>query len=233
MFKVQKHIIECQNEVKSNIFNEAFSLINHHAFHHPDDHTTIGDHVHDEFKHPNFTLTEQEILKFFQNHDHTHVDHLSTGNSHSGNDHSGTVEVLHEEEPIIEHHESIKSHHEPVYDPILHRPIPNPHSNAWQHSYPPETLYKKTDDGQTNKKPEDVQHEVRSLAGNHNPYTYFNIKTGEAERSDRPRRHVHSIDLHSDSHHSSEIHHSIASFKDKRIAGVSDHMFFSFKFNDI
>lgn len=59
MFKVQTHIMECQHEVKSNIFNQAFSLIQGHAYHHPDDHTTIDVHAHDEFAHRNFTLTEQ------------------------------------------------------------------------------------------------------------------------------------------------------------------------------
>lgn len=59
MHKVSAHIMECQNEVKTNIFNEAFSLIHDHSFHHPNDHSSAEIHVHDDHAHPNFTLTEQ------------------------------------------------------------------------------------------------------------------------------------------------------------------------------
>lgn len=250
MLKVQKHITECQHEVKTNIFNEAFSLINDHAFHHPHDHhATIGVHDHDEYAHPNFTLTEQEILKFFENHDHSHVPHkvvphaghLSASSGHSGS----TVEVSHDEGPLDEHHGPIGhhhsfdhhhplDHHEPVYDSHLHHPIANPHPHAWQQPYPIETLYKKTDAVELNKKPEEVQRLMRALTSNRDPYTYFNIKTGEAEKSDRPRRDVHAIDHHHSDLHSSEIHPTTATFKDKRIAGVSViqvHLLFNFNYN--
>lgn len=61
MHKVSAHIMECQNEVKTNIFNEAFSLIHDHSFHHPTDdhHSSIEIHAHDDHAHRNFTLTEQ------------------------------------------------------------------------------------------------------------------------------------------------------------------------------
>lgn len=74
----------------------------------------------------------------------------------------------------------------------------------------------------------------RALTAKRNPYTYFNIKTGEAVKTvDRPRRDIHDIhELHGiheihtlDAHtdlHASDIHPTTATFKDKRIAGVSD-----------
>lgn len=256
MLKVQKHILECQNEVKTNIFNEAFSLINDHAFHHPDDHATIDIHGHDDdFAHRNFTLTEQEILKFFEHHDRPSL-HGSAGQLSAASGHLGsTVDVVkheddphseshsHEHHPIehhpIEHHPIDHHHHlahAPELDPIdaVHHPIPNPHAHAWQQQpYPIESLYKKTDAVQPNIKPEDeAQRLMRALTAKRNPYTYFNIKTGEAVKNgDRPRRDIHDLhvihafdphtDLHSDLH-SSDIHPTTATFKDKRIAGVSD-----------
>lgn len=78
MFKVQKHITECQNEVKSHLFHEAFSLIHDTAFHHPADHTHFGyKDEHDEFGNHKFSLTEQEILKFFESHEHPGKNRLS------------------------------------------------------------------------------------------------------------------------------------------------------------
>lgn len=81
LFKVLKHIHECQHEVKSSIFHEALTLIKEHAFHHPHDshslnvhdllhaHDTKHEH-HEHFADRNFTLTEQEILRFFEENDH-------------------------------------------------------------------------------------------------------------------------------------------------------------------
>lgn len=74
MFKVQKNIKECEHEVQTNIFHEAFGLINEHAFHHPKGPHSIHSHddaTHDDFADRNFTLTEQEILKFFEENDHS------------------------------------------------------------------------------------------------------------------------------------------------------------------
>lgn len=245
MLKVQKHILECQNEVKTNIFNEAFSLINDHAFHHPDDHATIDIHGHDDFAHRNFTLTEQEILKFFEHHDRPSLHGTAGKLSAAGSGHLGSsVEVSHEdphsieshshEHHPIEHHPIDHHHlaHQPESDSIAaHHPIPNPHAHAWhQQSYPIESLYKKTDAVQLDNKSEDeTQRQMRALTAKRNPYTYFNIKTGEAVKNgDRPRRDIHDIhafDHHSsDVHdlHSSDVHPTTATFKDKRIAGVSD-----------
>lgn len=82
LFKVLKHIHECQHEVKSSIFHEAITLIKEHAFHHPHEshslnvhdllhaHADKKDDQHDQFDNHNFTLTEQEILRFFEENDH-------------------------------------------------------------------------------------------------------------------------------------------------------------------
>lgn len=271
MLKVQKHIIECQNEVKTNIFNEAFSLINDHAFHHPDDHGAIHLPGHDDFAHRNFTLTEQEILKFFESHEHPHPKHgaasqLSLGGGSLGS----SVELLHENDhdesdehdhppndyPVHDHPIHDHSSHEyPIHDHSIHdHPIhnnpthdhpvhnhaihnrpsldqivhhPNPHPYAWQQPYPIESFYKKTDAVDLNNKPDEAQRLMRALTANRNPYEYFNAKTGEPVKTggDRPRRSVHELEFHVDPHpHPDEIHNihpTTASFKDKRIAGVS------------
>lgn len=248
MLKVQKHIIECQNEVKTNIFNEAFSLINGHAFHHPDDHAS-SIHLpvtgHDDFAHRNFTLTEQEILKFFESHEHpSHgAGQLSVGSgplgssielSHEHGLDEHEHEHSHEHEPLLHghsaHDDSLHDHpiqdhpvrdhpiHDrPTLDPIVHHP--NPHPYAWQQ--PIESFYKKTDAAELNDKTEEAQRLMRALTGKRNPYTYFNIKTGEPVKTnaDRPRRSVHELEFHD--LHTAEVHPTTASFKDKRIAGVS------------
>lgn len=69
--------------MKNSIFHEAFSLIKEHAFHHPHEshslnvhdllHAGHNDHDHGHEHHfadRNFTLTEQEILRFFEENDH-------------------------------------------------------------------------------------------------------------------------------------------------------------------
>lgn len=269
MSKVQKHIIECQNEVKSNIFNEAFSLIQETAFHHPDDHTTFDVGPHDEYEHRNFSLTEQEILHFFENNKHPSehlkassgpIDHLKASSGPidhlkaSGGpiDHLGsTVEVLHEppnehlhghaNEHSYGHVDEHLSHHlneyQPthLYNPVVHNPHAHPPNVEWEQPPHPDSLHKKTDSLQINNKPEEAPRLLRNLSAKRNPYTYFNIKTGEpVKNQDRPRRDLHLSDIHSDHHHlHSDIHSGIhsdvhldvhpqtASFKDKRIAGVS------------
>lgn len=257
MLKVQKHIIECQNEVKTNIFNEAFSLINDHAFHHPDDHATIDVHGHDEFAHRNFTLTEQEILNFFENHEYSKgvAGEVSAGSGPLGS----SLELAHEKEPIEVSHEL--HGHQPVHESIVHHPHlhpqlhqlhphphPHPHPNAYVNPYawqlqqplPIENFYKKTDDAQLNDNGNSEnngrangQDLLRALTAKRNPYTYFNVKTGEqVKNGDRPRRSIYELEHHAEPHssetlHSSEIPHpTTASFKDKRIAGVSLIFFF-------
>lgn len=231
MIKVQKHITECQNEVKSNIFHEAFSLIHDTAYHHPDDHATIEYHkddVHDEYKHPNFTLTEQEILKFFETHHPSseHTEHVGSGHLNSG------VSYEHvQHEPQHEHelpHEQTFEHH-PSQPEIVH----NPHAQlyGWQQQQQQpyhDNVYKKTDAVQLNK-PEQSQRMLRAMAGKRNPYTYFDIKTGDVlkkgEQQQR-RSDLHVVDIHDDHHiddhhhHHTDIHPTTATFKDKRIAGV-------------
>lgn len=234
MFKVQKHILECQNEVKSNIFHEAFSLIHDTAYHHPDDHAHIEykdpDH-HDEYSNHNFTLTEQEILRFFENHDHP-----SATSGHLGS----TVEVAkdHLHDPL---HATLHPHLEHTVEPV-HEVVQHPQANlyGWQQPYP-ENFHKKTDAVQLNKNPDDAQRLLRSITAKRNPYTYFDIKTGEAvQNQERSRRDVQKSDViltdhhdhhehldhhehhdHHDYHHSTDIHPTTATFKDKRIAGVS------------
>lgn len=241
MLKVQKHILECQNEVKSNIFHEAFSLIHDTAFHHPDDHSHIEYHggEHDEFANRNFTLTEKEILRFFESHDHP-KGHLSASSGHFGssdvtheNPHDHLHEPLHEHgplhDPLHPHEHSIQHHPIEPYDSIVHHPKAN--NYGWQQPYP-ENVYKKTDAVQTDTKPEETQRLLRAITAKRNPYTYFDIKTGEAlKNQERPRRDVDKSDIifsdhhdlhdHHDHHHSTDIHPTTATFKDKRIAGVS------------
>lgn len=245
MLKVQKHILECQNEVKSNIFHEAFSLIHDTAYHHPDDHTHIDYHggEHDEFANRNFTLTEKEILRFFESHDHP-TGHLSASSGHFGSSdvsHKKPHDYLHEaahehdqhgtiHDPLHPHEHSVEHHPaEHTFDPIVHHPQANVY--GWQQPYP-DNAYKKTDAVQLNQKPEDAQRLLRAITPKRNPYTYFDIKTGESiENQERPRRYVQKSDIifsdhhdhldHHDHHHSTDIHPTTATFKDKRIAGVS------------
>lgn len=146
--------------------------------------------------------------------------------------------------PIDHHHHPI-DHHQQLYNPHVH------HSNAnfydWQQPRNPD-LYEKTDAAQFNHKPEDAQRSLR--ASNHqqqrNPYTYFNIKTGEpVKNTERPRRDTRKmapnqrsdqhLDLHSDIHSDahSDVHPTTATFKDKRIAGVSCTITFNSKFTFI
>ncbi|XP_031640646.1 histidine-rich glycoprotein [Contarinia nasturtii] len=242
--KVQKHIIECQHEVKTNIFNEAFSLINDHAFHHPDDHATIDVHGHDEFAHRNFTLTEQEILHFFENHEYPKgvAGEISAGSGPLGS----SLEVSHEKQPVS-HEESHEQHNQPALDPIVHQPVHdpihqypqhhphlqphpnqyhrNPHPYGWQRPLPIENFYKKTEDAQFNpNRPEQAQHFLRALTPKRNPYAYFNVNDGEQVKiNDRPRRSIHELELHSESHSGEIPHPTTASFKDKRIAGCLMH----------
>lgn len=129
----------------------------------------------------------------------------------------------------------------------LYPPLHQPNLHGWQQSLHPD-LYKKTDAVQFNNKAEDAQRLPRVTGDNQrNPYTYFNIQTGEPVNNERPRRDLH-LELHAESHpdshshsqsdshsHSShsdshsdthshthhDIHPTTASYKDKRIAGVS------------
>lgn len=222
MYKVQKHIKECQNEVKSNIFNEAFALIHDHAYKHPHDPHDIHllddlHHEHDEFDHRNFTLTEKEILKFFEEHDHV-------------GGHPGVGDVISYDHDIGEH-EILPAHH----DLPLHHP--------WHH------LHKKTDAPRSNVKPnEEFQSAFFNPSpspSNRNPYQYFNVNPDEANKKmDSERRdfhlfkhllhkdydkyhdkyHHHDHDHHDDyhSHHDPHdtIHPTAIDDKDKRIAGV-------------
>lgn len=230
MLKVQKHIKECQIEVKTNIFNEAFSLIHEHAFKHPHDphdlHSLeLHDGVHDDSLHRNLTLTEHEILKFFEENDHFGGHHLDAADSFVP-DHPHIDESLPSISPSIS----------PNHDPALHYLPP------WHRPYP-EHLYKKTDSIRLNmKSPEDSQSSTTgqyATTTNRNPYQYFNINTGEATRKfDRQRRDLHLFKhLHKDHHHSDHhtdshehddghhapetIHPTAIDYKDKRIAGVS------------
>lgn len=279
MYKVQKHIMECQNEVKSNIFHEAFSLIHHTAFHHPHDHATVEyKDEHDDFAHRNFTLTEQEILKFFE---HNHGHNVKTHDGHS--------DVVYDD--LHAHDEHVHAHplhviDDHLVDENLHahphaQPHPHPHPHALHHviednphtidehphphhqyphtlneHQPPQSIvhyphanfrdwqqqhlansYKKTDAVQQTDKPDGEQRLLKTITAKRNPYTYFDVQTGtiaETQEQLRSRRiDLHATDIHSDHHsdHHSDIHHAdlhhtdihptTASFKDKRIAGVS------------
>lgn len=267
MWKVEKHIAECQNEVKSNIFHEAFSLIHDTAFHHPHEHATIKyKDEHDDFAHHNFTLTEQEILKFFENNGHNikahgghHLDIAHTDfpvnphphlNSHSH--HHSIDEQLHDHDhPPIEsfdefEHSHLRHQHHTLTEHAQHQPHAPHASNAphtpksivhypqanfydWQEPYS-ENIHKKTDAiQQTGKSDEQEQRSSNTMPANRNPYTYFDIKTGTTAKNQEQqvsrRSDVHATDVHSDSNHHSDIHPTTASFKDKRIAGVSTHVY--------
>lgn len=143
----------------------------------------------------------------------------------------------------------------------LYPPLHQPNLHGWQQSLHPD-LYKKTDAVQFSNKAEEAQRLLRVTSDNQrNPYTYFNIQTGEPVNNERPRRDTKTViapgrrsdlhlelhsDIHPDSHshshsdshsHSShsdshshshsdthhDIHPTTASYKDKRIAGVSNH----------
>lgn len=203
MLKVQKHINECKHEVKANIFNEAFSLIHEHSFKHPhelhDLHTIdLHDDVHGLDLH-NLTLIEQDILKFFEDHDHF-GGHLS---------------------PIDEPLPS-------AIPSLAHLPIEPTFLPPWQQPFP-NHLYKKTDAIQLNGKSSsnDVQRSASAQKPSvKNPYQYFNIETGEeTKKIDRQRRDLHLLKHlhHSDdsSHQEDSIHPTAIDYKDKRIAGVS------------
>lgn len=278
MYKVQKHIAECQNEVKSNIFHEAFSLIHHTAFHHPHDHHATIEYKdeHDDFAHRNFTLTEQEILKFFENHDHSlkTVDavhphdvgiedlHLHDANPHiHSHEHHAIDDDLHAHPHSHPHHsidigshaidEHSHLHHHPTLNEHLHQPhvpqsivhYPHPNFNEWQQQQHPSHLaniFKKTDATQQNDKPDGGdQRLLKAITTKRNPYTYFDINTGETapnqEQLRSRRSDIHEADIHAeidhhhhhadaDHHHHTDIHPTTASFKDKRIAGVSFYM---------
>lgn len=202
MLKVQKHINECKHEVKTNIFNEAFSLIHDHSFKHPhelhDLHTIdLHDDVHGLDPH-NLTLTEQEILKFFEDHDHFDSD-------------SSPID-----EPLPSAIPSLGSLAvEPTYAPPWHQAFPN-------------HLYKKNDPIQLNgeSSSDDMQRSASvRKPSDLNPYQYFNIDTGETTRRiDRQRRDFHLFKhLHNDDdpNHEDSIHPSAVDHEDKRIAGVS------------
>lgn len=259
MYKVEKHILECQNEVKSNIFHEAFSLIHHTAFHHPHDHATNIEYKdeHDDFAHRNFSLTEQDILKFFENHDHNlkpidgHSEYEDLHTHPSAYEHAHEHEHEHEHAHALHHsidenaHAHSHSHHHTVDDnPLtidehshhhhtlnehLHQPhapqsiVHYPKLHDWQQSHLA-NIHKKTDAVQQTGKPDGEQRLLKTITTKQNPYTYFDIKTGttlenqEQLGSRRSDVLVHAADVH---HHHSDIHPTTASFKDKRIAGVS------------
>lgn len=184
MFKVKKHITECQNEVKTNIFNEAFTLIHDHAFLHPDDTASVDIGNKDEFAHPNFTLTELEILKFFQSHSYE-----SLGSSVE-------LSLNNPTEHELLHSHNLYAHPQPVVD----------------------NIFKKTDT------PENGQHtEVPKNKRN----SFSNDMKTDNDETIRTQRHVLTPDIHLDLHYGpqphlhADIHPTTATFKDKRIAGVS------------
>lgn len=236
MYKVQKHIMECQNEVKSNIFHEAFSLIHDTAFHHPHDHATIEYKDENDFPHRNFTLTEQEILKFFQNHDHSGLAYEDL-HTHAHAQHHTVDEDLHthsqhhsiDDHPhvIDEHsHHTLNEHLHQSHTPqsIVHYPHANIHD--WQqHPAYLGNVHKKTDAAQATDKLNEEQPSPETFTGNaakRSPYAYFDIKTGTATTNQEQLRTRRSdSDIYSDENHHSDIHPTTASFKDKRIAGVS------------
>lgn len=226
LYKVEKHITECQNEVKSNIFHEAFSLIHDTAFHHPHEHATIEykDHKdeHDDFAHHNFTLTEKDILKFFENHDHHHHhDHIVHDDLHTHpHPHPHHYSIDEHASDELEHSQPYHTHTEHSHHPIVH--WPQPHSA---------NIHKKTDidavqQQRTGRLIDNEQRLLNTITAKHNPYTYFDIKSGTTAENQEQlplrRSDVHARDIHSDvNHHHSDIHPTTASFKDKRIAGVS------------
>lgn len=263
MYKVQKHIMECQNEVKSNIFHEAFSLIHHTAFHHPHDHSNVEyKDEHDDFAHRNFTLTEQEILKFFEHHGHgvkTHGGHSDVAyeDLHTHDEHEHAPHVIDDHSinhslddnlhATLPHHHAIddSTHHQIDEHPHHHYPhtldehqphapqsiVHYPHANFrdWQQPHLA-NAYKKTDAVQQTDKPDGEQRLLKTITAQRNPYTYFDVQTGTTadnqEQLRSRRSDLHAIDIHSDLDHHSDIHHAdihptTASFKDKRIAGVS------------
>lgn len=235
MYKVQKHITECQNEVKSNIFHEAFSLIHDTAFHHPHDHSTIEYKDEHDWARHNFTLTEQEILKFFENHDH----HLK-----GSGDHSETIhDDLHHSHHSIDDHAHIIDEHSPhehtLSEHNLHQPhsshtiehYPHGHFHEWHKSHLANS-YKKTDAVQQTDKQAEEQRLLDTITAKRSPYIYFDMKTDATETDHQQqqtpsRRSDFHSDIHSDTHHHTDAHHHIdihpttATFKDKRIAGVS------------
>lgn len=207
MLKVQKHINECKHEVKTNIFNEAFSLIHEHSFKHPHElHNlhTIDPHddVHGLDLH-NLTLTEQELLKFFEDHDHI-------------------------DEPLASPIPSLAPlTKEPTFLPPWNQPFPN-------HLYKKTDSIQLN--GKLSSNDMQRSASVQKPSSVRNPYQYFNIESGEAtKRIDRQRRdlnlfkHLHDKDRHhhhhqhsdDSSHHEDSIHPTAIDYKDKRIAGVS------------
>lgn len=146
-------------------------------------------------------------------HDHPHdhpLDHL----------HKHAHEHPHEHHPIQNPH---------ALEPIAHHP--HAVSHGWQQQQSPYLdIHEKTDAVQVDNKAEDAQRSMGTVPGTRNPYTYFDIATGEAVKGqEHPRRSVHISDIHSDHHHDDihpdhhhdDIHPTTATFKDKRIAGVS------------
>lgn len=243
MFKVQKHIKECQHEVKTNIFNEAFSLITEYSFKLPHEHIHNVHELHDSFPpgdvHTrNLTLTEHEILKFFEEHDlHDHHQHISFPNLLAPTTHLtpttslGGVGHL---EPSIDlvHTEPILTTKFNYIDPTpqfttLHN-VPKPHVHPWNPFL--DRLYKNTDSLHL-RRPTIITPAASSAAPvlipspKRNPYAYFNIHTGEPiKRASRQRRDVLEY-----------LHPTTATFKDRRIAGVRfsfhlDKYYFCFSF---
>lgn len=260
IFKVQKHIKECQHEVKTNVFNEAFSLIHEKLPHNIHDdahwHELHDDPATGDFAHHNFTLTEHEILKFFEDHvhdylglhshvtptTHLHSTHLHPAHVHSAHVHSAHLHPTHAPHihPVAHtsslkgshlesgveylHPESLAStklhiiestpHFKPL-QPIQPLHVSKPHVYTWNPLL--ERLHKKTDALQ-GKRPvssagfplPSAGTPVITLTPKRNPYAYFDVNTGEPIRRIGRRR-----------RDASDYHPTTATFKDRRIAGVS------------
>lgn len=235
MYKVQKHIMECQNEVKSNIFHEAFSLIHDTAFHHPHDdaHIEYKDE-HDE--HRNFTLTEEEILHFFNEHHDHHVkgidDHTLTTHDDLLHTHDELLHA-HGQHHSIDNHPHVIDEHSPHHH-TLNEHLQHPHSfqTIAQH-YPHANLHglhrphlanihKKTDAAaQETDQLNAEQRVLDTITAKRSPYIYFDMNSDAAATNQQQQRRSDAY-FHLDAgHHQHDIHPTTASFKDKRIAGVS------------
>lgn len=102
--------------------------------------------------------------------------------------------------------------------PFPNQPFPNQQFPAWNHQFPtPDNLYKKTDSIEVNTaKPGHIQRLHKSTptqsasTTKRNSYTYFNVKTDDSTKKSFKQRRSDET-----------IHPTTASFKDKRIAGVS------------
>lgn len=203
--KVQTHIDECKNEVKTSIFNEAFNVLHDQHDDHDDHHhefppeLDLHEHEYGASSVHNFTERDKNVLKildYFDEDDHKNHHHHS---------HHGIPDVFRPKPPSIPPLPSISSHLS------SHSVVRHPSSSiSWDvHDF------KRHDTGSV---PDDLtqQQSLNKLIDD----ILEQKLNGDRKKTNRRKRDA-KIGEDSSPFEIDPFHPATASFKERRLAGVS------------